>query len=106
MRRTRRPRRFDILLYADAALSRSFSPVLIDARAAFTALTMPLLVLAAMRDCQWDRDPPVSRDVVFHSATLVVGGTFLLGVGIAGEVLRRANGDWARRCKSVCRQVR
>ncbi|WP_135467475.1 XrtA/PEP-CTERM system histidine kinase PrsK [Crenalkalicoccus roseus] len=87
---------FDVLLYADAALHREFSPALLDARAALAALAMPLLALAAVRDRRWRRDLPVSREVVFHGATLVVAGAFLLGVGAAGEALRHLGADWAR----------
>lgn len=90
---------FDLLLYADAALSRAFSSAMLDARAALTALAMPLLAVAAVRDRRWRRDPQVSRAVVFHGATLVLGGAFLLGVGAAGEALRAlgaAEGGWGR----------
>jgi putative PEP-CTERM system histidine kinase len=90
---------FDLLLYADAALSRAFSSAMLDARAALTALAMPLLAVAAVRDRRWRRDPQVSRAVVFHGATLVLGGAFLLGVGAAGEALRAlgaAQGGWGR----------
>jgi putative PEP-CTERM system histidine kinase len=92
---------FDLLLYADAALSREFSAAMLDARAALTALAMPLLAVAAVRDRRWRRDPQVSRAVVFHGATLVLGGAFLLGVGAAGEALRAlgagdAEGSWGR----------
>lgn len=93
---------FDVLLYADAALTRAFSRPMLDARAALAMLSMPLLVIAAMRDRRLRRAPPVSRAVVFHSATLIVAGVFLLGVGAAGEVLRHfgqtmgaAGADWA-----------
>ncbi len=85
---------FDLLLYADAALSREFSPALLDARAALTALVMPLLAIAAMRGRRSRRDPPVSREAVFHGATLVIAGAFLLGVGVAGEALRRLAAEW------------
>ena len=84
---------FDLALYADAALSRSFSTPLIDARAALTALAMPLLAVAALREGRWRR-PPVSRQVVFHGATLIFAGIFLLGVGALGEVLRRLDLEW------------
>lgn len=86
----------DVVLYADAALSREFSATLLDARAAVTAAAMPLLVVAAMRMARRDRDPPVSRAVVFHSATLVIAGSFLLGVGVVAEALHRSGADWAR----------
>jgi putative PEP-CTERM system histidine kinase len=85
---------FDLLLYADAVLSRGIAPALLDARAALTALVMPLLAIAAVRDGRWRRDPRVSRDVVFHGATLVVAGAFLLGVGALGQLLRLLDTDW------------
>jgi putative PEP-CTERM system histidine kinase len=88
---------FDLMLYADAALSRAVSRPLLDARAALTILALPLLVIATLRDQRSRRsrrDPPVSRAVVFHSASLVVAGAFLLGVGAAGEALRHLGTDW------------
>ncbi|PZW46787.1 putative PEP-CTERM system histidine kinase [Humitalea rosea] len=87
---------FDVLLYADAALSRDFSTLLIDARAVLTAMAAPLLAIAAVRDRRSRRDLPVSRQLVFHGATLVVAGTFLLGIGAAGEALRQFGDHWAR----------
>jgi putative PEP-CTERM system histidine kinase len=87
---------FDVVLYAHAALTHALSPVLADARAVLAALAMPLLALGAMRDRRWRRSPPVSRQVVFHGATLLVAGAFLLAVGAAGEALRHLGADWAR----------
>ena len=85
---------FDLLIYADAALSRGFSPVLLNARAALTAFAVPLLAIAAVRDGRWRNDPSISRQAVFHGATLVVAGAFLLGVGAVGEALRLLGADW------------
>lgn len=87
---------FDVLLHADAALARGYSPALLDGRAVLAALALPLLVIAAVRDRRWRRDPPVSRQAVFHGATLILAGTFLLGVGAAGEALRHLGADWSR----------
>lgn len=86
---------FDMLLYADAGLSRAFSPALIDARAALTAFAAPLLAVAALRDRRTRREPPVSRQFVFHGATLMVAGTFLLGIGALSEALRQWGAAWA-----------
>jgi putative PEP-CTERM system histidine kinase len=85
---------YDVLLYADAALSRDFSVTLVDARAALTAIAAPLLAIAAVRDARWRRNPPVSRQVVFHGATLVVAGAFLLAIGAFGEALRHLDVKW------------
>lgn len=86
---------FDVVLYSDAALSGAFSPALLDARAALTALATPLLAVAAVRDRRWRRAAPYSRTTVFHGATLMVGGAFLLGVGAFGELLRHVGAEWA-----------
>lgn len=86
---------FDVLLYAEAAISRSFTSSMLDARAALTGLALPLLLIAAVRDRRIRRDPPVSRDVVFHGATLLLAGGFLLIVGAVAELLRRLDAAWS-----------
>ncbi|MBX9750778.1 MAG: PEP-CTERM system histidine kinase PrsK [Roseococcus sp.] len=86
---------FDMLIHADAALSRAYSPALLDARAALTAVAAPLLVMAALRDRRARREPSVSRQFVFHGATLMVAGTFLLAIGALSEALRQWGVAWA-----------
>ena len=93
---------FDLLLYADAALSRQVSAMLLDARAVLTALAVPLLAIAALRDRRrLVREPPVSRHFVFHGATLMVAGTFLLGIGAASEALRQFATPWSRAAQAA-----
>lgn len=86
---------FDVLLYAAAGISRSFPPGMLDARAVVTGLSMPLLLVGVMRVQRIRRDPPVSREVVFHGATLLLAGGFLLMVGGAAELLRHIDPDWS-----------
>ncbi|MDR3538041.1 MAG: PEP-CTERM system histidine kinase PrsK [Acetobacteraceae bacterium] len=85
---------YDMLLYADGLLYRQFSRGLVEGRAAATALVAPLLALTAARNRRWKIDIHVSRDVVFHSATLIVGGIFLLSLAVTGELFRRTGSDW------------
>nr|WP_256476645.1 XrtA/PEP-CTERM system histidine kinase PrsK [Siccirubricoccus soli] len=92
---------FDLLLFAGASLSGGISAVLIDARAALAALSAPLLAVAAVRDGRWRRDLPVSRQVVFHGATLVVAGTLLLLAGASGEAMRRLDSRWGEVARAV-----
>jgi putative PEP-CTERM system histidine kinase len=87
---------FDVVLHADAALHHNYAQAMLDARAVLTAVALPLLAVAASRDQRWQRDPPVSRQVVFHGATLVIAGTFLTGVGAVGEGLRHLGADWGQ----------
>ncbi len=85
---------YDLLLYADAALFRRVSAELFLGRATVTALAAPLIALAAVRNRRWDVNIHVSRQAVFHSATLVISGVFLLGLAAVGEVFRRTGAEW------------
>jgi len=85
---------FDLVLYADAVLVGGFSKQLLNARGVLWGIAPALLVLAALRDRRWRRPPAVSRQVVFHGATLLIAGAFLLGVGLFGEALRWLDADW------------
>jgi len=85
---------YDLVLYADAALFRRVSLPLFAGRASATIVAAPLLALAAARNRRWSIDIHVSREVVFHSATLVASGLFLLGLAAAGEIFRRGGAEW------------
>jgi putative PEP-CTERM system histidine kinase len=87
---------YDIAISADALLFRRVSLVLIDGRAIATAIVAPLLAVAAARNrSSWGVDIHVSRTAVFHSATLMVSGIFLLGLVVAGETFRYLGGtEW------------
>jgi putative PEP-CTERM system histidine kinase len=84
---------YDIAISADALLFRRISLVLFDGRAIATAVVAPLLAVAAARNrSSWGVDIHVSRSAVFHSATLMVSGIFLLGLVVAGETFRYLGG--------------
>jgi putative PEP-CTERM system histidine kinase len=85
---------YDLVLYADAALFHRISQTLFVVRASAMALAVPLIAVGAARDRRWSIDLHVSRDVVFHSATLVVSGVFLLGLAAAGEAFRHVGAQW------------
>ena len=59
-----------------------------------TMIAAPLIAMAAVRDRRWKVDIHVSRDVVFHSLTLVISGLFLMGLALTGEVFRRGGAEW------------
>jgi hypothetical protein len=68
---------------------------LFDGRAIATGIVAPLLAVAAARNrSDWGVDIHVSRTAVFHSATLMVSGIFLLGLVAAGEAFRYIGADW------------
>ncbi len=87
---------FDLVLYADAVLFRQLSFDLVEARAPATILAAPLLALAVVRNRRWAIDIHVSRDVVFHSFTLIASGIFLVAIAAVGEVFRHGGNEWGR----------
>jgi putative PEP-CTERM system histidine kinase len=80
---------YDLAICADAVLLRTASPTLVAGRPVVAVLVTPLLAVAAARNRNWQIDIHVSRSAVFHSATLVVSGVFLLALAVAGEMARR-----------------
>ncbi|WP_428486288.1 XrtA/PEP-CTERM system histidine kinase PrsK [Rhodopila sp.] len=87
---------YDLLLYADGVLFRRLSLALVEGRAPATMLAAPLVALAAARNRRWAIDIHVSRDVVFHSFTLIASGIFLLAVAAIGEAFRRGGSEWGQ----------
>ena len=87
---------YDLLIYADGVLFHRLSLVLIEARAPVSSLAAPLIALAAVRNRRWAVDIHVSRNVVFHSFTLIASGIFLLAIALIGEVFRRGGSEWGR----------
>jgi putative PEP-CTERM system histidine kinase len=85
---------YDLVLYSDAAMFHGLSRPLFESRAPATMIAAPLIAIAAARDRRWKVDIHVSREVVFHSLTLVISGVFLMGLALTGEVFRRVGAEW------------
>jgi putative PEP-CTERM system histidine kinase len=85
---------FDIFLYSDALLFHRVSPTLFESRGLVNALVVPLIAVSAARSRNWRVDIHVSREIVFHTATLVVAGVFLLNVAGTAYLIREFAGDW------------
>lgn len=85
---------YDFYLFSDALLFRQITPELWAARGAVVALVTPLIALAAARNPSWAIDIAVSRVVVFHSATLLGAGCYLLIMAFAGYQIRLYGGEW------------
>lgn len=85
---------YDFYLYSDALLFRHINSDLWKARGAVSALLPPLLIVSAARNPQWSVDVFVSRPVVFHSATLLGSGIYLLLMATAGYYIKIYGGEW------------
>lgn len=85
---------YELFVFSGAVVTRSVDPVLLAGRGVALALVVPPLVVTMARNQSWNIDIHVSRRVVFHTATLTIGGVFLVvAAGIAGFV-GRVPGDW------------
>ena len=85
---------YDLVLYADAILFHAIMLTLFESRAPVTMIAAPLIAVAAVRDRRWKVDIHVSREVVFHSMSLVGSGIFLIGLSVTGEIFRRGGAEW------------
>ncbi len=85
---------FDFYLYAEALLFRRIDASLWQARGFVAVLAVPLIAIAAARNESWTRGLHVSRQVVFHSFTLLAAGLYLLVMASAGFFIKYHGGSW------------
>lgn len=85
---------YDFFLYADALLFKRIDPVIWEARGLVSAISAPLIALAAARNPEWSMEVFVSRRVVLHSATIFGAGIYLLAMAGAGYYIQAYGGAW------------
>jgi len=85
---------FDVYVGADAFMFRRVDLTLWGMRGFVWCAAMVLVAISAGRSRNWNFRISVSREVVFHSATLGVAGLFLLVVAAAGYWVRFFGGEW------------
>jgi len=85
---------YDLVLYADALLVNHIDQTFWDARGVVTMAVVPLIAISAARNREWSINIFVSRQVVFHTATLVWAGVYLIAVSAGGYYVRTFGGDW------------
>jgi putative PEP-CTERM system histidine kinase len=87
---------FDLYVYSQAVI---FDRVDVDAysiRGAVHALMAPLLFISSARRRDWISQLRVSRSAAFHSATLLICGTYLIFISSVGYYVRFFGGGWGR----------
>lgn len=87
---------FDVYLYADAFLFRQLDMDIWSVRGIGSAFIIPFISVSAARNRDWTLNVAVSRNVVFHSTTLLASGLYLLAVAGAGYYVRFFGGSWGR----------
>ena len=92
---------FDFYLYANGALFRGLNPELWSARGFITTLIAPLVAVSAARNPKWSVPLGLSRNMAFHTASLLGAGIYLLLMAGAGYYLRIFGGDWGTIVQAV-----
>ncbi len=85
---------YDFFLYSEALLFKQVSPNLWTARGFVNSLAVPLIAISIARNPRWELGIHVSRDVVFHSITVVGAGIYLLTMATVGYFIRYYGGTW------------
>ncbi len=92
---------YDLFLYSDALLLRQIDREFWNMRGVINAAFAPLIAIAAARNRHWSIDIFVSRKVVFHTATLLWVGLYLIAISAGGYYVRVYGGDWGTIAQAV-----
>jgi len=85
---------YDFILYAEYVLFNKVNAELWVSRGFISIVIVPLIAISATRNTDWSVRIFVSRQVVFHTATLLSAGVYLLLMATAGYYLRYFGGSW------------
>ena len=85
---------FDFFMYAQALLFRAMDSQLWQARGLVSALATPLIAIGIARNTDWKQQLQLSRQVVFHTVTLLGAGVYLIMMAAAGYVIKYVGGTW------------
>ncbi|MCH9673373.1 MAG: PEP-CTERM system histidine kinase PrsK [Gammaproteobacteria bacterium] len=92
---------YDFFLYANALLVARIDSSLWTARGFINGLIVPLVGISASRNPGWSVDIFISRQVVFHSATALGAGVYLLVMAAAGYYIRAHGGTWGTAAQAI-----
>jgi putative PEP-CTERM system histidine kinase len=85
---------FDVYVYAEASLFGRADANALSIRAALHACSVPLLLIAYARQNRSDARLRISRSAAFHSAALVLVGSYLLFLSAVALYMRTSGGSW------------
>jgi putative PEP-CTERM system histidine kinase len=85
---------YDFFLFSDTLLFKQMNIHLWNARGVVNGLAAPLIAISIARNPSWEMGIHVSRQVVFHSVTLLGAGIYLLLMATVGYFIRLYGGSW------------
>ncbi len=85
---------YDFFMFSEALLFNDLNQQLWNARGVVDGIVVPLIAISIARNPKWSVGIHVSRHVVFHSATLIGAGIYLLTMAAVGYFIRFYGGTW------------
>jgi putative PEP-CTERM system histidine kinase len=92
---------YDLYVFAQAQFLGDIEPDSWAARGLVTALTVPMIAIAARRNPHWALSIFVSRHAVFYTASLFGVALYLAGVAFGGYLISHFGGAWGRTARLV-----
>ena len=92
---------YDLFLYSHGLLFNQITLGLWQARGVIHALVVPLIAISVARNPDWSFEMFVSRKVVYHTASLVGTGIYLLLMAVVGYYLQAIGGEWGTLVQAV-----
>ena len=85
---------YDFFMYSDALLFQELSAPLWETRGIINSLAVPFIALTLLNSRKNTAGMHVSRQMVFHSTTLIFAGIYLLIVSAGGYYISIFGGSW------------
>ncbi|MGB0750217.1 MAG: XrtA/PEP-CTERM system histidine kinase PrsK, partial [Magnetospiraceae bacterium] len=76
-------------------LLNRIDPNLFVARGFVNLLALPMVLISASRAKSWNIDVKVSRQMAFHTASLMATGLYLSAMALTGYLLQQIEGAWS-----------
>tara|TARA_R110001592_G_scaffold319321_1_gene596879 strand:+ start:30580 stop:32640 length:2061 start_codon:yes stop_codon:yes gene_type:complete len=85
---------YDFFMYTDAMLFKELSTPLWEARGIINALAVPLIIVTIIQSQKQAIGINISRQMIFHSTTLILAGIYLLFISAGGYYISFFGGTW------------
>jgi len=85
---------YDFFMFSEGLLFKKIDPQLWQARGVVNTLVIPLIAVSAARHSTLNLGIRVSRHVIFHSATIIGAGIYLIMMSAIGYYVRYISGTW------------
>lgn len=92
---------YDFFMYTDAMLFKELSQPLLETRGIINALVVPFIILTIIHSNKQAVGIHISRQMVFHSTTLIIAGIYLIFISAGGYYISFFGGSWGEALRAL-----